>query len=153
MCARFLFASTGGALYGDPRRRPTPETAPPAPISPYGASKAAAELYVHTMGESGAMPLHHSSVGQRVRAGAGTRAPRGSTTGSRTEIAGEADAEFVGLKFAGRVQDMVHDGFLYRTGIRAGWAQAVAETITNRRSRRDDAGPRPRRSTDSPAHS
>ena len=53
---RFVFASTGGALYGQSRRRPTPETAAPAPMSPYGASKAAAELYVRTMSESRAMP-------------------------------------------------------------------------------------------------
>ena len=107
---RFLFASTGGALYGDSRRRPTPETAPPAPISPYGASKAAAELYVHTMGESGAMPCTILRLGNVYGPGRGTRATRFDDR-LRTEIAGEADAEFVGLKFAGRVQDMVHDGF------------------------------------------
>jgi UDP-glucose 4-epimerase len=43
---RFLLASTGGAIYGDSDRLPTPEDAPPAPISPYGASKAAAETYL-----------------------------------------------------------------------------------------------------------
>ncbi len=43
---RFLLASTGGAVYGDCDRLPTPEDAPAAPISPYGASKAAAETYL-----------------------------------------------------------------------------------------------------------
>jgi UDP-glucose 4-epimerase len=43
---RFLLASTGGAIYGDCDRLPTPEDAPAAPISPYGASKAAAETYL-----------------------------------------------------------------------------------------------------------
>ena len=43
---RFLLASTGGAIYGDADRLPTPEDAPAAPISPYGASKAAAETYL-----------------------------------------------------------------------------------------------------------
>ena len=43
---RFLLASTGGAIYGDCERLPTPEDAPAAPISPYGASKAAAETYL-----------------------------------------------------------------------------------------------------------
>ncbi len=43
---RFLLASTGGAIYGDCDRLPTPEAAPAAPISPYGASKAAAETYL-----------------------------------------------------------------------------------------------------------
>jgi UDP-glucose 4-epimerase len=43
---RLLLASTGGAIYGDCDRLPTPEDAPAAPISPYGASKAAAETYL-----------------------------------------------------------------------------------------------------------
>ena len=43
---RFVLASTGGAIYGDCDRLPTPEDAPAAPISPYGASKAAAETYL-----------------------------------------------------------------------------------------------------------
>jgi UDP-glucose 4-epimerase len=43
---RFLLASTGGAIYGNADRLPTPEDAAAAPISPYGASKAAAETYL-----------------------------------------------------------------------------------------------------------
>ncbi len=43
---RFLLASTGGAIYGDAGVLPTPEDARAAPISPYGASKAAAETYL-----------------------------------------------------------------------------------------------------------
>jgi len=42
---RVVHASTGGALYGDATSIPTPETAPVEPMSPYGASKAAAEAY------------------------------------------------------------------------------------------------------------
>jgi UDP-glucose 4-epimerase len=45
---RFLFASTGGAIYGDTDRIPTPEDAPAIPVSPYGASKLAAEGYLRT---------------------------------------------------------------------------------------------------------
>ena len=41
-----LLASTGGALYGETDALPTPEDAPLAPFSPYGASKAAAETYL-----------------------------------------------------------------------------------------------------------
>jgi GDP-4-dehydro-6-deoxy-D-mannose reductase len=41
--ARVLFASTA-EVYGNARRSPTPEDEPPRPVSPYGASKAAAEL-------------------------------------------------------------------------------------------------------------
>ena len=45
---RFIFASTGGALYGDQAPIPTPEGAEMMPISPYGASKFAAEGYLRT---------------------------------------------------------------------------------------------------------
>jgi UDP-glucose 4-epimerase len=44
--APVVFTSTGGALYGDDVPMPTPETQVPAPLSPYGASKLAAEAYV-----------------------------------------------------------------------------------------------------------
>lgn len=46
--SRFLFASTGGALYGDATVTPTPEDYPTTPVSPYGASKLAAEAYLRT---------------------------------------------------------------------------------------------------------
>jgi UDP-glucose 4-epimerase len=46
--APVVFTSTGGALYGNEAPIPTPEDAPAAPISPYGASKWAAEAYVLT---------------------------------------------------------------------------------------------------------
>jgi len=41
--ARVLFVSSG-EVYGRPSQVPTPEDAPVAPVSPYGGSKAAAEL-------------------------------------------------------------------------------------------------------------
>jgi UDP-glucose 4-epimerase len=50
--APVVFSSTGGALYGDRAPLPTPEDAPPAPISPYGASKWAGEAYVATWREA-----------------------------------------------------------------------------------------------------
>jgi UDP-glucose 4-epimerase len=46
--APVVFTSTGGALYGNDAPLPTSEDAPPAPISPYGASKWAGEAYVLT---------------------------------------------------------------------------------------------------------
>jgi UDP-glucose 4-epimerase len=48
--ARVVFASTGGALYGDDVPLPTPEEVPARPLAPYGASKLAAEAYVATWG-------------------------------------------------------------------------------------------------------
>ena len=41
-----LFASSGGAGYGDTEVIPSPETLLPAPVSTYGASKMASELYL-----------------------------------------------------------------------------------------------------------
>src|SRR3954447_1136843 len=43
--ARVVLASTAG-VYGDPPELPIRETTPVAPLSPYGASKAAAETYM-----------------------------------------------------------------------------------------------------------
>ena len=44
---RFLYVSSGGVVYGEPERRPTPESAPKLPLSPYGVSKLAGEQYLH----------------------------------------------------------------------------------------------------------
>jgi len=46
---RFIFASSGGVVYGDPEVIPTPETAPKLPISPYGVSKLAGEYYLRAL--------------------------------------------------------------------------------------------------------
>jgi UDP-glucose 4-epimerase len=46
---RVVFASSGGVVYGDPDVVPTPETAPKAPISPYGVSKLAGEYYMRAL--------------------------------------------------------------------------------------------------------
>src|SRR3712207_1507482 len=43
---RFVFSSTGGAMYGDTDQVPTPETVPPLPMSGYGQSKFCAENYL-----------------------------------------------------------------------------------------------------------
>jgi UDP-glucose 4-epimerase len=46
-CRRLLFVSSGGVVYGEPEVRPTPETAPKLPLSPYGVTKLAAEYYLY----------------------------------------------------------------------------------------------------------
>jgi len=43
---RMVYVSTGGAGYGDTEVIPTPEDHPSRPISPYGVSKVAAEIYL-----------------------------------------------------------------------------------------------------------
>ena len=44
---KFMFASTGGAIYGEPEVIPCTEDTLPAPISPYGISKYAVEQYLN----------------------------------------------------------------------------------------------------------
>ncbi len=44
---RIVFASTGGAMYGDRDDLPVSETIFPAPVSPYGVAKLASERYLH----------------------------------------------------------------------------------------------------------
>lgn len=44
---RFIYANTGGALYGEPQYTPTDESHPIAPVSPYGVSKRTVEMYLH----------------------------------------------------------------------------------------------------------
>ncbi len=43
---RFVYAQTGGCVYGEPVELPSPETHPIQPIEPYGVSKSVVELYL-----------------------------------------------------------------------------------------------------------
>jgi len=54
--APVVFASTGGALYGDNAPIPSPETTWAEPLAPYGASKLAGEAYVATWGRLHGVP-------------------------------------------------------------------------------------------------
>ena len=44
---KFIFASTGGAIYGEPKKNPASELFPEEPLSPYGLSKLFGEKAVH----------------------------------------------------------------------------------------------------------
>lgn len=62
---RFVFASSGGAIYGEADVSPTPETASPNPLSPYGLSKLTFERYLslfHTLGGPNFVNLRYSNV-------------------------------------------------------------------------------------------
>jgi UDP-glucose 4-epimerase len=46
-CRRFIYASTGGAVYGEPEWVPVTEDHPINPLDPYGSSKHAVEHYLY----------------------------------------------------------------------------------------------------------
>jgi UDP-glucose 4-epimerase len=46
-CRRIVFASTGGAIYGEQSQFPAGEDHPARPVSPYGVAKLAVEHYLH----------------------------------------------------------------------------------------------------------
>ena len=54
--AQVVFASTGGAIYGNGAPLPTPETHVPEPLAPYGASKLAGEAFVGTQARYNGLP-------------------------------------------------------------------------------------------------
>lgn len=49
---KFVFASTGGAIYGETEVLPTPETVTPAPLCPYGISKLTVEQHLAFYGRT-----------------------------------------------------------------------------------------------------
>lgn len=51
-CRKLIFASSGGTVYGDAARLPTPEEQPLLPVSPYGISKMAGEHYLRYFKQS-----------------------------------------------------------------------------------------------------
>lgn len=53
---RFIYASTGGAVYGEPQFLPVTEEHPINPLDPYGASKHHVEHYLHLYHENYKIP-------------------------------------------------------------------------------------------------
>jgi len=47
---KFVFSSSGGAIYHGTKVRPTPESVAPQPLDPYGVAKLAFEHYLHAAG-------------------------------------------------------------------------------------------------------
>src|SRR6266536_4848780 len=95
--AKLVFASTGGAIYGE-CEAPAPEDAPRRPRAPYGASKLCGEEYLATWNR-----LHGTShVALRL----------GNVYGPRQEPHGEAGviAIFMGLLHAGGTPRIYGDG-------------------------------------------
>jgi UDP-glucose 4-epimerase len=95
---KVVFASTGGALYGNADTVPTPEDAKIAPLAPYGQSKHAAEGYLRLFHETFGLP----TVSMRLA----------NVFGPRQDPAGEAGviAIFCGLKLDGGRPKVYGDG-------------------------------------------
>jgi len=68
---KLIFASSGGAMYGEPQFVPQTEDHPVAPLSPYGCSKLAIEHYLHYLRSAfgiAAVSLRYANVyGPRQR--------------------------------------------------------------------------------------
>jgi len=95
---RFLFASTGGAVYGEPEELPATEACLPRPLDPYGATKLAAEHMLFT---------YHYNYGLPC-----TILRYGNVYGPRQDPSGEAGvvAIFTGAMLAGRPATISGDG-------------------------------------------
>ena len=96
-CRRFVFASSGGAIYGRAPRLPTPERTTPKPLSPYGAAKLAAEGYLGMFARSfglRTLALRYSNVYGAFQDGSGEAGVVAITcerllSGRRPEIRGD----------------------------------------------------------------
>lgn len=59
---KLVFVSSGGAIYGDNDRLPLTEKAPVQPFSPYGAAKAAGEIYLNTYWRTRGLDCTHLAL-------------------------------------------------------------------------------------------
>lgn len=105
---KFLFASTGGAVYGEPAELPATEGCPLRPLDPYGASKVACEYYIGT---------YHHNYGLSY-----TILRYGNVYGPRQDPYGEAGvvAIFTGGMLAGRPVTINGDGLQQRDFVYVG---------------------------------
>ena len=98
---KFIYSSTGGALYGDPTVNPCAEQTPIIPLSPYGLSKYLAEQYVelyHRLHHLNYSILRYGNVyGPRQdphgEAGVVAIFSRAMLEGKQPKIFGEGDQE------------------------------------------------------------
>ena len=105
---RFVFSSTGGAIYGETDVLPSPETLDPRPEAPYGQSKFCAERYLQLQRRLGGL----STIALRY----------GNVYGPRQDPLGEAGvvAIFCGKLLAGETATAFGDGLQTRDYVYVG---------------------------------
>ncbi len=116
---RVVFASTGGAIYGDPREIPADEAHPTRPLCPYGAAKLAVE--------------HYLAMYARIADLSYTCLRYGNIFGPRQDPYGEAGviAIFIGQVLRGEAPRVFGDGTQTRDFVYVDDAVAAALTATN----------------------
>jgi UDP-glucose 4-epimerase len=105
---KVLFASSGGAVYGEQERFPAPESHVTQPASPYGVSKRTGELYLSYYHQSFGMPyiaLRYANV----------YGPRQSTKGEAGVV-----AIFLSLLLSGKIPVINGDGLQTRDYVYVG---------------------------------
>ena len=120
---RFIYISTGGAVYGEPERVPCDETHPVNPICPYGASKHTVEHYLF---------MYHANYGLNYMV---LRYP--NVYGPRQNPHGEAGvvAIFTGKMLAGESVTINGDGDQTRDYVYVGdcaYANYLAVTVDHK---------------------
>nr|AHE14618.1 UDP-glucose 4-epimerase [uncultured bacterium] len=122
---RLVYAASGGSLYGPTAAVPTPESTPADPASPYGASKAAAELYLGAFAHLYGLET--------------TSLALANVYGPRQDASGEAGVitVFAAALLAGRPTVIYGDGsatrdYVYVTDVAAAFIAAVDAPVTGR---------------------
>jgi UDP-glucose 4-epimerase len=77
---KIIYASSGGAIYGEPVYLPCNESHPIAPLSPYGVSKYAVELYINAY-------LNNFGLNHTILRYANVYGPRQISTGEAAVVA------------------------------------------------------------------
>jgi UDP-glucose 4-epimerase len=116
-CRRFVFASSGGAIYGTAPSLPTTERARPRPLSPYGAAKLAAEGYLEVFARTfrlSTLALRYANVYGPFQDGTGEAGVVAITcrrllSGSAPEIRGDGQ----------QTRDFVYVGDVAQANLRA----------------------------------
>src|SRR3989440_650146 len=147
-CRRVIFASSGGAIYGHAPHLPTPERTTPAPLSPYGAAKLAAEGYLGMFSRSfglSTLALRYSNVYGPYQDGTGEaggvhRPPRGGARRSCSPGAPARRCEMDSGKPSGAFRNGPGG---HRRPPPPGQPQPKPEKVTDRAQDRNEARPRP----------